>query len=49
MKISWTDRVGNEEVLHRVQEESVADHFQYICFLGLLASDKDASWPCVVS
>jgi len=27
----------------------VADHFQYSCFLGLLASVTDGSWPCVVS
>ena len=23
MKISWTDRVGNEEILHRVKEERI--------------------------
>jgi hypothetical protein len=28
---------------------TVADHFQYSCFLGLLASVTDGSRPCVVS
>jgi hypothetical protein len=27
----------------------VADHFWYICFLGLLASVTDGSWPCITS
>ena len=27
---------------------TVAEHFLYICFLGLLASVTDGSWPCVV-
>ena len=26
--ISWTDRVGNEEVLHRVKEEREQFHFR---------------------
>jgi hypothetical protein len=26
MEISWTDRVGNEEVLHRVKEEKNVMH-----------------------
>jgi len=29
--------------------KDVADHFWYICFLGLLASVTDGSWPCVIS
>ena len=32
-----------------LRQHGVADHFQYSCFLGLLASVTDGSWPCVVS
>jgi len=32
----------------RIQIESVAEHFLYICFLGLLAACTYDSWPCVV-
>ena len=28
---------------------TVADHIQYICFLGLLTSATDGSWPRAVS
>ena len=28
---------------------TAVERFQYICFLGLLASVTDGSWPCVVS
>jgi len=28
---------------------TVAEHFLHICFLGLLASVTDGSWPYVVS
>ena len=30
------------------REQLLADHFYYSCFLGLLASVTDGSWPCVV-
>ena len=28
--------------------QHVAEHFLYICFLGLLASVMVGSWPCIV-
>ena len=31
------------------RQSIVAEHFSYICLLGLLASVTDGSWPCVVS
>jgi len=41
----------DDHVIYRkiIIKTTVTKHFLYICFLGLLASVTDGSWPCVIS
>jgi len=45
--VEYTDR-NRVHIQMMTMHHNVAEHFLNICFLGLLASVMDGSWPCVV-